>query len=246
MKPQLSIIGFGRFGQFLACHLGSYFDIVIFDTANFAKEAKRLGVKQVSFEEAASGPTIILAVPIQMFDKVTKKLAKLVKKETLVIDIASVKVIPEKFMRKNLGGRCRLLFTHPLFGPQTCPNSIEGKNFVICSPKSNKDAQKIASFAKNKLKLNVFWKTSKEHDLEMAYSQGITHFLGRAINELKLPPAAGKTLAYQKLMDLAENVSKDTPSLWLGIMKENPYAEMVRKKFLKKQLDLEKLIEKSK
>ena len=40
------------------------------------------------------------------------------------------------------------------------------------------------------------------HDQQMAYVQALTHFIGRAVNDMDIPDVEQKTVAYQYLLDI--------------------------------------------
>jgi prephenate dehydrogenase len=68
--------------------------------------------------------------------------------------------------------------------------------------------------------------------MQMAYVQALTHFVGRAVNEMDIPDVEQKTPAYQYLLDIKRNLGQDSWDLFLTIENENPYAQKVRQDFL--------------
>ena len=55
------------------------------------------------------------------------------------------------------------------------------------------------------LKLNVLERSPELHDKQMAYVQALTHFVGRAVNNMDIPDVEQKTPAYQHLIDIKKN-----------------------------------------
>jgi prephenate dehydrogenase len=238
---QLGLIGFGDFGRFIVKHLKPFFNIVVYDSKDIRTPAHKLGVKTCSLKEAASKPIVIIAVPVHYFQNVIEEIKGFVKPGALIIDVSSVKVKPVSIMKKYLPKNVDILGTHPLFGPQSGRNGIKGLKIFLC-PVRSKKLGKIKEFLVSKLGLQVLIKTPEEHDKQMAYVQGLTHFIGRAVNELDIKDFDQKTTAYQHLLDIKEMLKYDSFDLFLTMEKENPYAKEARKKFIAKLNAIEKKI----
>lgn len=247
MKKELGIIGFGRFGKLIAQTLKPYFNITVYDPHDSLNKAEKLGVKDTrKISEVALKPIVILSVPVPELKQVIKDISSFVKKGTTVIDVSSVKVIPTQLMKKYLPNGITIIPTHPLFGPESvkAKGGLDDLRIVICGDENNKKIEDLIKFLKNTLKLKVLIKTPDEHDKEMAYVQGITHFFGRVVREMNFPDSDQSTLSYLKLQEGAVIVSNDTEELFMTIEKDNPYAQKVRKEFIKKMLEVDKKIEK--
>lgn len=233
----LGIIGFGSFGQFIALHLKDYFDLYATNRSDKSKEAEELGVTYSSLIEIAQKDIVILCIPVQFLEDTLIKIKDLVKANSLILDVSSVKVIPIELMKKHLPSKVEIIGTHPLFGPQSGKNGIKGLNCVLCHDNSPNSAH-IRHFLKSKLKLNVLERTAETHDKQMAYVQALTHFVGRAVNELDIPDVDQKTDAYQYLLNIKRNLGQDSWDLFKTIEEENPFAKQVRIQFME---ELEKL-----
>lgn len=227
----LGIIGFGSFGQFMTKHLKPYFNISVFNRGDKSAAAKEYGVPYVSLEVVASLENVIVCVPVQFMEEMLIKIAPLVKKGARVIDVSSVKVKPVELMKKYLPEHCEIIATHPLFGPQSGKNGIQGLNMVLCPGRKNTTLQ-LERFLRDTLGLKVLIRTPEVHDIQMAYVQALTHFVGRACNIMDIPDVEQKTPAYQYLLDIKRNLGGDSYDLFLTIEQENPYAKGVRENFL--------------
>lgn len=228
---ELGFVGFGNFGRFIIPYLRPYYDITVYDKVDIRGEATRLHVRYGTLEEVLAKPRIVLGVPVQYLEELLKEIGHLIKPGTLVMDVSSVKVKPISLMRQYLHEEVQIIGTHPLFGPQSGKNGIAGLNLVICPVRSTKTDQLVELFG-NKLGLNVMIRTPEEHDKQMAYVQGITHFVGRALNHMDIPDVEQKTPAYQFLLDIKKNLGGDSWDLFLTIENENPYAREVRERLL--------------
>ena len=112
---------------------------------------------------------------------------------------------------------------------------------MLC-PVRLKNIEKIKNFLVTDLGLEVLIRTPKEHDMEMAYVQGLTHFIGKAINGMDIKDFEQSTVAYHHLFELKELLKTGSMELFLTIENENPFAKKVRKEFVKELKWIEKQI----
>lgn len=227
----LGIIGFGSFGQFITKHLTTHFDVSVFNRSDKSERAKELKVPYVSIEEVCDNDIVIVCVPVQFMEEMLKRIVPFLKPGTKVVDVSSVKVKPVKLMKEILPAHCEIIATHPLFGPQSGKNGIEGLNMVLC-PGERRTTLELERFFRDDLGLKVLIRTPEVHDKQMAYVQALTHFVGRAVNEMDIPDVEQKTPAYQYLLDIKRNLGGDSYELFLTIEQENPFAEGVREQFI--------------
>jgi prephenate dehydrogenase len=228
----LGLIGFGQFGQLAASHLKGLLDITVSDTSDRSAEARNLGVKFASFEEAARCAIVIVAVPVQSMLATFKAMSPIVKPGSLIIDVASVKVLPVRWMLDSLPPYVDIVGMHPLFGPQSAKNGLKGLPLVVCPVRGLHDGR-IVRFASN-LGLKVSITSPEEHDREMAYVQALTHLIGRTLLELKIPDEDLKTRSYQHLLELCSLIGNDTFELFAAIQTLNPFASVVAEDFIER------------
>ncbi|MFC1754541.1 prephenate dehydrogenase/arogenate dehydrogenase family protein [Thermoproteota archaeon] len=233
---EIGIIGFGQFGQFAAEHLKKKFDVAVTDKRKLSDVAGKIGVEFVSLEEAASKKIVILATPISTFDKTLEQVKPFLQKDALVIDVCSVKVKPAQQMKKILPSTVRILATHPLFGPQSGKNGVEGLTTVLCPVRINEETVEKVKRLLEKAGLNVLVMSAEEHDMNMAKTQALTHFLASALLDLKLLDGHQKIMTtssvqFKKAIDL---IKDDTPELFRDMQTENPFAQIYREQFIKK------------
>jgi len=231
VKKRLGWIGFGNFGQFALPYLSDNIEVWVYDRVDKKEEAERLGLHWGTLKEVASCELLVLAVPVQFLESLLIEIKTMVLPTAMVFDVSSVKVKPIKLMTQYLPNTVDIVGTHPLFGPQSGKNGIEGLNLVICPVRTRKGLI-LSRFLKNKIKLNVLERTPDVHDRQMAYVQALTHFIGRACNEMDIPDVEQKTPAYQYLLNIKKNLGQDSMDLFLTIELENPYAADVRNQLL--------------
>lgn len=243
MKNKIGIVGFGSFGQFIFKQLHEYFDICIHDPHLSKYTLEDFDIVNTPYQGFKNIPIVILAVPVQHLSKVIDYLSPHLKEDALVIDVSSVKVKPVDLMLAKLPKTVQILGTHPLFGPQSGANGIKGFNIVLCQVRiSDKNFKRIIHFLEDEVGLNLLIRTPELHDKQMAYVQALTHFIGRAINEIDIPDIEQKTPAYQYLLDIKRNLGKDSMDLFLTIERENPYSADVVDEFMTELKRLKKLI----
>lgn len=222
----VGIIGQGSFGRFVAEKLADYFEVKTYDSYNIDSKWA------TSFEEVARCKYVVLAVPLGSYQEVLNSLMPLVNEETVLIDVCSVKEKSVEII-KSILPEVQLVATHPMFGPESAAESLEGHDFILCPEVSVKSAyDKIKEFAL-KLKLNVVEISAEEHDKEIAVVQGLTFFVARALDQIGLHKQKLKTPSFGRLLHLAELEKHHSMELFKTIQQGNKYTKEVRENFLK-------------
>lgn len=137
-RPGLGLIGYGAFGRLTARHLSAWFDILAHDPAATQGDG---AATLVSLEEAAAGPTVVLAVPVEALEATLEAIRPHLRADALVIDVGSVKVKPARLMGERLPDGVRIVGTHPLFGPQSAKDGVAGLRIAVCEVRGTKDAR---------------------------------------------------------------------------------------------------------
>ncbi|MFT4303510.1 MAG: prephenate dehydrogenase/arogenate dehydrogenase family protein [Candidatus Woesearchaeota archaeon] len=235
----IGIIGFGQMGRFIALKLKQDFRLFFFDTSPKIKSAK--GIIKTSLKKVASCDIIVICVPIRRFEETLHKIKKIVKPGTLICDICSIKVQTAKAMLEILPTNVELIGLHPLFGPQSGANGINGKKIVVC-PIRTKNEFKIKTFLEKK-GLQVILATPDEHDKAMAKTAVLSHFIGRALVELNITDDRINEPSFEILLQLKNMLKEDSEELFIDIQTKNKFASIHRKRFIEKIKDLDKRIE---
>lgn len=224
---QVSIIGFGRFGQLLASILQDDFDLLVHDPdITKKKTAKSQGFTEVGLNTACAAEVVYLCVPISAVDEVSRQMAGKLN-NSLVIDTCSVKIHPMQILESNLGHAVEILGGHPLFGPDSA-SSLKGKKMVFCPQNVGHGKLKFWEHYWRSKDLEVIEMTADEHDRQAAYSQGIAHFLGRVLDELELGVQPVTTKGYLDLLDLIAQTTNDSQQLFDDLQHYNPYTRDMR------------------
>jgi len=223
---KIGVYGLGRFGSFWASELAKH-GFTVFGYGRSAKEAPA-GVVLVTEDEVLSGDVLFYCVAISAFEEVLKRTAPKIKASTLVMDTCSVKIYPAKLMRKHLGEEVPCIATHPMFGPDSGKNGIAGLPMVICPVHASSALVQEWVEEFSRWKLNVHQMSCDQHDREAAWSQGITHFVGRTLSELSLGETQLATTGYRSLTSIVEQTCNDPLQLFYDLQRYNPYAKQMR------------------
>ena len=235
----LGIVGFGNFGRFMCNHLRARFNIRVHDRLDVEDEAAQLGVRSAPLREVAASEILIVAVPVQNMEDVLRELRGQPRLPELVMDVGSVKVKPLDLMARYLPKRVDIVGTHPMFGPQSGRHGIAGLKVVLC-PLRTKRLARIRDFLTRELRLEVLEMSPEKHDSEMAYIQGLTHWMAKALREIKLPDLGLATPAYQHLLKIEENLRDDSSALFRTIQAENPFASKARSELMAKLREIDR------
>jgi prephenate dehydrogenase len=238
MEKKLGLIGLGAFGQFAAGHLRRHFDIVATDAADRSGDAARVGIAWGSVADAAALPYVLLAVPVQSFATVLEQIRGVVQPGALVIDVASVKIGPVREMLRLLPDRVEVLATHPMFGPESAGAGLTGHRIAVC-PVRTARLEEVEIFLRGKLGLDVYVCDPETHDREIAHTQALAQFVGRALAMLHESESPVRTPGYDHFREVAETVGRDTWELFTAIQNLNPYAAEMRLELLGHLNDLQ-------
>ncbi len=219
------VFGLGRFGRFWAEQLATKLPVVAYNRTK--RDITLKNVEIVEFEEFVECDVIFICTAISSLHDVLSHIAPHLKKDTLIIDTCSVKVYPKQVMEEIFPQNISLIATHPMFGPDSGKNGVQGLPIMIdpfrCSPETGDFW--IDTF--KGMGLDVLPMSCEQHDREAAYSQGVTHFVGRMLDELDLKQTRIATLGYTKLLEIVEQTCNDPFQLFLDLQRYNPYAQQM-------------------
>jgi aspartate/methionine/tyrosine aminotransferase/prephenate dehydratase/prephenate dehydrogenase len=235
----VGIIGFGRFGQFIAERMVKYgFNVCSTSRSDYSEIAEKIGVKfydnDTFYKECFSKLDIIIfSTSINSFEDVLDNVIENNAdgfNNKLVVDVLSVKDYPNDiFKSRNINRDNLVLLTHPMFGPDSAKKSWVGKKFVYWY-----DYQDLSNFD-DKLNINLkyfikFWENqgcemvnldSKSHDFLSANSQFLSHFIGRLLESLNCECSIIDTDLYSNLLKVKDYTLNDSWDLFDGLYKYN-------------------------
>ena len=163
----IGIIGYGRFGKLTAKYLSVDFDVRVWSRNPFTIEEDCTRVKAASLDEICRQKIVVPTVPISAFRSTLKRIAPLLKKDAVVIDVCSVKTYPVQWMTQLLPESVSILATHPMFGPDSAANTVAGMKIAVCRVRlKERIYQKITSYLSSR-GLVVIETTPERHDEEI-------------------------------------------------------------------------------
>lgn len=240
-QKRVGLFGYGQFGAFFSKYLTQLGPVMVYDPLLKLEDKMDVGITMAATpEEAAKVDILIFAVPLGQLDELAARIKNAAPASSLLLDVTSVKMKPLSILRSHFPSH-QVLGTHPIFGPQSGKSGIEGLPIVLCNASWNTENYEwLKNVLTNILKLKVIEKTAEQHDREMAYVQGLSHLIGRALTQMNIPAAESITKSYAHLIELRDILKDDSWELFRTIQSGNPFAEDVRKEFEQKITDLEK------
>lgn len=233
----IGIYGLGRFGLFWGSVLSKFHTVLGWNRT--PKRDVPPGIEPADEEKVLSCDAVFYCVSISSFREVLRRSASVISPNTLVFDTCSVKTLPIEWMLEFLPDYTRVIGCHPMFGPDSGASGVFGLPMVLCPARIGE--QELISWADEfrRIGLRVLRMSADEHDHQAAYSQGITHFIGRVVKDLDLEEYPISTLGFQKMLEVAEQTCNDPFQLFLDLQRYNPYTGEMRDRLyasLKKML----------
>lgn len=216
---RVAIIGFGRFGQVLTQLLQDDFELVIYDPHS---EQTHPALSN-DIEQVFTAAHIFIAVPIRHFKSTVEKISPQIHPDTTIIDLCSVKVHPTQVMQQSLPSTTTIIASHPLFGPDSVRSNQTLKWMIHFAQGNQAIYDSWKTYFANK-SFSMIEMTPEQHDQQVAMSQGITHFLGRVLQQADVSATEVDTLGFQSLLQLMQQTCNDTWELFCDLQNYNPYS----------------------
>ena len=185
---------------------------------------------------------VMVSVPISEVAAVVQEIRGVIRKNSLLTDITSLKAIPLQEMSK---AKSDVLGMHPLFGPLT--SSLKNQNIVFCRKKDNQYVFFLKKlFQQNGAKIIEI--SPEKHDKQVAYLQALLHFSNinfayfLAFKRFKsIPYFLTPVFKIQNLV-LARILAQN-PQLYAEIEMFNPYFPKICREYANEVKKLQKIIE---
>lgn len=225
---RIGVYGLGRFGRLWAGILSRCHEVRGFNRCELSGPVSR--VRLVGEEEIFQCDAVFFCVTISALPDVLKRTSRYMRPGTLVADTCSVKLLPGKWMDETVPEGVNVLGTHPMFGPDSVRNGWEGLPLVLCPVRLGRETLRRWKDIFSGFGLRVIVMTADEHDHQAAYSQGVTHFIGRVLDDLGIDEAELATLGYRKILEVKQQTCNDPWQLFLDLQRYNPYTEEMRRR----------------
>jgi len=240
----IGIVGYGSFGAFLEVLIKRFVPTaeVRIHSSRFEADNKKF----FTLADTAQCNFVILAVPIHAFEETLIKVVPLLAFESIVVDVATVKLHTVNLLKKYLAGK-KYIATHPMFGPESYAKKsqeVAGFRFVMADgtlPVEQYNA--LCSFLKQ-CGFEVVEMSAESHDKHLAETLFLTHFVGQVVARGGFDRTAIDTVSFGYLMDSVESVKHDT-KLFQDVYRFNPFCEEVLKRFEGAEGEVHALLKKS-
>jgi prephenate dehydrogenase len=196
-------------------------------------------------EMAGACPVVVVSVPIGVTCEVIRKVGPLMKEESLLMDLTSLKVEPVRAMLES--SPSEVIGLHPLFGP--AEPSLAEKNLALCPARGEKWLPGLRGLLERN-GAHLVETTPERHDEIMALVQGINHLdtlvMGMVLMESGLDPAVIERFSTPILRTKMGIIQKvfSHPDLYAQIIALNPYLRRMMDLFEKKFAELKNVVEK--
>jgi prephenate dehydrogenase len=171
---------------------------------------------------------LALAVPIRALQGVLAAVAPLLAPDQVVFDVASVKVLPARWMEERMPAQPRV-GVHPLFGPVSLARAERPLRTVVCRFPGQESAARRVGDLFRELGCEILDQSPEDHDRMMASTHAITFFLAKGLLEVgagaDLPFAPPSFHAIQRTLD---SVREDAGHLFTDLQNCNPFAAEAR------------------
>jgi prephenate dehydrogenase len=189
---------------------------------------------------------VIVSVPISMTCEVIEQVGPHMKKESLLMDLTSLKGEPVKSMLKS--SISEVIGLHPLFGPAV--DSMAGHNIVLCPARTGKWLDWLKDIL-GKNGANIVETTLERHDELMALVQGLNHLnsitMGMILRESGVDLTELKRFAtpmFNTKLDIIEKIFTNNARLYAEIITLNPNIHKILDLYEKTLSRLKSLIDK--
>ncbi|NQU68556.1 MAG: prephenate dehydrogenase/arogenate dehydrogenase family protein [Candidatus Marinimicrobia bacterium] len=217
----VGILGFGRFGRVLYKILSPGYTIKVYDP-NVSDIPNEIRCENLA--EITQSSLLFLAVPIRNFETTIVKIATILGDHTTIIDVCSVKSFPAQVMESKLPKSAGIICSHPMFGPDSYSPYCELKMVMHPLRDLHHQYENLKSYFENH-SIRIVELSPEAHDRLAAVSQGITHFIGRALERTGVRSTPINTLGFNDLLGVIEQTCNDSLELFKDLQRFNPYTD---------------------
>ncbi|TVR69666.1 MAG: prephenate dehydrogenase/arogenate dehydrogenase family protein [Spirochaetaceae bacterium] len=239
-QQRAAVIGLGRFGLFWAGMLAREYRVV--GTSRRTIETLPSGVAQVPLEEALSAPLVFLTVAISAMPGVLRRISPYLKPGTTVVDTCSVKVFPVQQMQLLLPEHTGIIACHPMFGPDSARERTDRLPVILWPVRDRYQRYDELTRIFSGLGMRVAEMTPEDHDWEAAFTQGVTHLVGRLLSRMELKPSEIGTLGYTRLLQVMDQTCNDPEELFRDLQRYNASTREMRRSFSRALAEVEEML----
>jgi prephenate dehydrogenase len=220
----VGLVGFGRFGKFIADRIAEESDVFVFDSVRGIRTTSTR-IHSAPLHIVASQSIVLLAVPVSALRTTLRSIRTFVQPSSLIVDVCAVKTKPVEWMKALLPKHVQILGTHPLFGPDSARESLAGHRIYLTPVRISAARLRHVIREMKAQGLLVEILGASKHDKLMAETLLLTQFIGRYVARADLPRHENSTKSYHDLMRIVNIAESDTRELFHDMVRYNPYAK---------------------
>ncbi|MCF6335271.1 MAG: prephenate dehydrogenase/arogenate dehydrogenase family protein [Spirochaetales bacterium] len=224
----IGVYGLGRFGFFWSELLAEKFTVYGYNRSDLSVYPS--GVVSSDEKTVLDCDVLFFCVSISSLGQVLMNVADRINPAALIFDTCSVKVYPIEIMRKILPESVGIIGTHPMFGPDSGKNGVQNLPLVFTPVRIRANEAENWKKIFNGFNLKVVEISAEMHDRDAAFTQGVTHFIGRVLDGLNLQNNEISTTGYRNLLTIVEQTCNDPLQLFMDLQHYNPYTHDMRNK----------------
>lgn len=243
----IGIVGYGRYGQFLARKLSKRHHVIGTDVLVDKSGDEGIGVDDINYYPPSDLSAflrdldvILLTIPLIEFEEVVAALPKERLRGKLVVEVCPLSSYPKSVLERNMPTDVDIICACPMFGPSgtsNSPSSWSGLPFVYEKVRVS-DVSRANSFLSTfeDERCKMVEMTAEQLDASNADAEFVTHLTGRLLDsEELLPPVMVSTKEYSALLDVAEKTTSPPGledesiafDMFYGLFKFNPNAKRI-------------------
>ncbi len=214
---QIGVIGAGKFGTLLMEILPT-----VFPYAN-VESYTRASVSRID-----QCNLVIPAVPTENFAEVIRGIAPLLARDSIVMDVCSVKTYPVSVMKKELPTHISIIASHPMFGPGTVAklkNNWNGLRIVMEAVRVEESRYVKIRDAFRHAGFDIIEMNSANHDRYAAEFHFTAHLIASLVKKTQLSRSPIDTRSVESLFDFVEMVQTDDIKLLKDMYIYNPFCK---------------------
>ena len=237
----VGIVGYGAFGALVHTLIKRFAPGIAVRVYSQGKDPD--GKTFFPLAEVAKSDVIVLAVPIRAFQATLSQVLPLARKDTVIVDVATVKVHTTGLLKKLAKGQ-RYIATHPVWGPESYAKrggDVAGFRLVVAAHTPPQGDYATARATLEHLGFNIVEMTPDSHDKHLAETLFLTHFIGQVVSRGGFRRTDIDTVSFGFLMDAVESVRHDG-LLFRDVFRYNPYCADVLKRFKEAESAVRRLL----
>ncbi len=230
MIGSIGIIGYGSFGVFLNELISRF--LPQSSISIFSPDKEPDGRLFRSLETTLKCDVLFLAVPIAAYESVLHQLQPDLGPETIIVDIATVKVHTANLIRKIVPSS-PFLSIHPMFGPASYAKKggdVSGLRIALTDTNLDPGKLKYLKEWVSELGFSVIELSGQAHDKKLAETLFLTHYVGRILALGNFERTDIDTASFGYLMDAVDSV-RDDADLFSDVNQFNPHCKDVVEQF---------------